>query len=140
MAMSKPDQAQQSTGNRTTKYSITWSTRWHWEHDEGNPRLTDHALTRWDERMPPSAVAPETAWEQSVGVDYINQHFDDTEEVRLYAERDAKDNRYAAVFIIRDDHVITMIRLGQLQYGPVRAYLHARLDCEDAAHLAGGEA
>lgn len=129
----------------TAKYRVTDRDRWTLRH----PRLSDHALDRWDERAPEGARSPEFGYIFSERVDELlgARHFHDTANdkdadlIRVYHGQTVSDERYAMVFLGHDvaggfageDVVITTVyRARNVHSGPLRSYLWA------LSHEAGG--
>lgn len=115
------------------------SAEWRWRHERGNPRITTHCQERWDERTPPGAVAPETAWEYGVGVGdgvlaaFADQGGQTPDEMRLYHgvtdPPNAPGEPYTMLFIVcgtRDDdeyHARTVYPVGDVVDPRMRMYL-----------------
>lgn len=118
----------------SSKYSVSKSARWRNEVS-GRPRLSDHALARWDERMPAAAVAPETAWSQAIQLrDGVVQLLDGrtgrADCATLYAER-VDGETYRAIFPVIEREggarvVPTVLRATALTIKPLRSYLATR--------------
>ena len=136
------------TNGRTYKYSTgpdphadaretsrTRSKVWQWEHQQGEPHLTSHALDRWDSRTDAASVAPETAWLDGVDVDLVTPFFEGRtqphppDEVRFHRPS-------GALFVRYDASIVTILRADGVDDGAVRAYIHAKADGADAD---GGE-
>jgi len=115
----------------SSKYTTSGSESWHLQGDR--PRLSDHALERYDERMPAGAVAPETAWEHGQDVPESilswftsSDKYQPPERVRVYGDR-ADGEWYVAVLIVRErpgPTVVTCYRVETIHQPWRRAYLH----------------
>lgn len=125
-----------------TKYTVSERTRWQHEHDV---RLSDHAIDRYDDRTPPGAVSPETAFEASKPAGCIRHarefkrlvsthdnrpdRHEPPDEVRLYCGYTPRGERYTAIFIIRSsggDTVVTSVYpLAFIRDNRVKSYLNA---------------
>ena len=94
----------EALADATAKYST--SRAWQWQYENDNPRLTTHFLQRWNERTPPGAVSPETAWDHAVGIgDHLVEYFEDSggqvaDEVRLYHGQTSSGEYYTPLFIV----------------------------------------
>jgi len=127
--MSSPD-----TSHGGTKYSVSRTSRWRWQHDHDRPRLSDHALQRWDDRAGAGAVAPETAWihgRDAEHLDTTHAEFTDckgntTDTLRVYRGK-CDGERYLMVFVVNDGTVTTVVTPDEYP-GPVRAYINAQAD------------
>jgi len=114
----------------STKYSVSKAVSWRNEV-AGRPRLSDHALNRWDERMPAGAVSPERAWSRAVQLrDPMTALVSngDMDTAALFAETVAGEV-YGAVFLLSEDSETTVrsiLRVRTLQSEPQQAYLWAR--------------
>lgn len=114
----------------STKYSVSQSARWRNEV-AGRPRLSDHALERWDGRMPAGAVSPERAWSRAVQLrdpmtDLLTNG--DMDESALFADR-VDGETYRAVFLVTDDTetaVRSILRVSGLRSREQQAYLNVR--------------
>lgn len=116
------------------KYRVTERDRWTMRH----PRLSDHALERWDERAPDDARAPEFGYLFSIGVKELlgARHFHDSSKdkdatlIRVYHGQTRSGEQYGMVFVgheIADDDVIitTVYRIQNTHSGPLRSYFWA---------------
>lgn len=124
----------QHSGTGTThKYAVSERSRWQWDHDI---RLSEHALTRWDQRVPLDAVSPEYAWEHSVPVpEYALAYFDDVCEVRgrqeaaearvFHETSETCDTPYQVIFVVKNEVAVTVLRARQIKQTPMRALVDA---------------
>jgi len=121
-----------------SKYAVGRAMSWRNERD-GRPRFADHVVGggaegagRWDQRTPPGAVSPETAWERGVDLDdsvlmwFANNQGRVPEQCRLFAER-VGDRQYAVLMPVIDGCVPTVLRVGWVDRVPRRSYLQARV-------------
>lgn len=112
-----------------TKYSIERNARWRWDHELGNPHMTEHLQERWDERTPAWSKSPEHAYLHGRELEHIQGYFTDEggqtpDSLVYYAER-RKAEGYGALLVIRDDTVVTMYRLASVENPAVRAFITA---------------
>lgn len=115
-----------TTHKYSTDTTSAQSATWRWQHVHGHPRLSDHAIERYDQRTAPESVSPERAWRNGIDAGLVTSYFDGTRpaaEVRWHPETDA-------VFISVGDVVVTTLVLRRVDDGAVRAYLHARAQAE----------
>lgn len=110
----------------STKYGVSPRSRWVMQ---GNPRMTDHAADRWDERMPPHSVAPETAFEQALDVSEIRENVKsfsgDVPDETHYFYEPATEGSYSALFLVSEGVIKTVYSPEEVRHGPTRAYLDA---------------
>lgn len=100
------------------------------------PELTDHCLDRYDERTPPSAVAPETALLKAIPDDGIVEHprFGDASDAskptpdRVWIDTDYADGEwYTIVFVEINGVAVTCWRADEeIYYEAIAAYLVVR--------------
>jgi len=100
------------------------------------PQLSQHALGRWDERLPDGAVAPETALLEAIPDDGIVEHprFGDASKDghpdpdRVWIQTGKADGEwYTAVFVECDGAVVTVWRGDrEVRYPHIAAYLVMR--------------
>lgn len=117
-----------------TKYSVSRSPSWSWVHEKGNPRFTDHALDRYDERTLPDSISPERAWEESVEMNEILHWFNrqshlETDRVRFYAGL-SEEGRYGVAFPVTPngnavESILTVHSIKSFSSRPIRAFLHS---------------
>jgi hypothetical protein len=112
----------------STKYDVGGRARW--AHSKGLPNPSDHTLDRWDERMPADARSPEHAIERSKGTgiadhDHWDHHDRRPDTIRVYHGRTRSGTYYGAVFVVVEGTILTCYRIADVDYAPVRAYLHA---------------
>jgi hypothetical protein len=106
----------------STKYSVGQVQRWNLNHEV---RFSEHALERWDERTPLDSCAPETAWDRGVDIEHPRlvegRNSPPIDRARVY--RNETTGTWA-VFIVRDDVVVSVLAAATMQHGPTRAYLY----------------
>lgn len=91
--------------------------------------MTDHALERYDERLPDDAVPAATAWDRGEDIQHPGvvrtRHSRRPTRVRVYNH----DFRYFAIFVVAENRlgpgVVTVYSLDTHEHGPTRAYLHS---------------
>lgn len=112
-----------------SEYEQYISDAWRWSADVG-VSITDHALARWDERLPADVVSPEHAWENGAVVHESFYGVFETntgewpDEVRVFHEDHGIKNPYQVAMVARDGVIKTIFNARQLT-GPERAYLNA---------------
>lgn len=101
-----------------------------------SPDLSEHAADRWDQRMPPAAVAPETALDEAVPVHrdarslFRTGRHPTPDDVLLYRGQ-ADGEVYGAVFLVveygTESVAVTVYRVRSRYDASLRAYCWARL-------------
>lgn len=119
------------------KYDV--GLRWRYRQKHNNPILSRHVVMagdgndRWDERMPAASRSPEWVLTRAEYVEGGSDlpAFDRAERIRL-ADCVALDGTaYRPVFVIRDNTVVTVLPVRDLQHAPSRVYLHTVADQQD---------
>lgn len=133
-------------------YDLSWKTapaaletrnRW----NDYYPAMTYHAVERWDQRAPGSAVSPEMAFATAISEFDICDHPEFAEatddgvecpvELRLYVDYDQDEGLWGMVFLVAEDNdegatdkhyqtetvVSTCIRLDWMHDSRIRWYL-----------------
>lgn len=111
----------------SSTYSVPKSSQWAFD----NPRMSNHAAERWDERTPPDSISPEEAFEQSVDVSLVADAVEDKDgetpdELYYYYGTEAEES-YGALFLVdvEDDTIVTVYRRRFVKDGAVRSYFAA---------------
>ena len=123
-----------STSTRSTRLSRTER----WRGLENNPWMTDHALERWDQRMPLDACSPEAAYRESslaVALErhpvFRTQNGNRPTEVRVcrrWVGEGDDEEAFCPVFIIVKESIVTVNRVTRINNSAVRAHLYAVAD------------
>ena len=111
-----------------------------WADREFRPALSDHAIQRWDERMPHEARAPEWVLDRAITTDFVcrHPHFRERETpadgVLLYRGETTDGHEYGVIAIVVDGAVVTVYRMRSVFDPPLRRYLRSLAEYHGGIH------